>query len=89
MWNLFRCLLDTFVAPLEDDELLFDVLMSATAANGRIGVIAAGVMGAAHMLIAGVAGVGMHPSVAGLQPLRYALVTVLLVWSSVTHASAS
>ena len=88
MWNLFCCLLKTLVAPLEDDELLFDVPMSA-AATGRIGVIAAGVIGAAHMLIAGVAGVGMHPSVAGLQPLRYALVTVLLVWSSVTHASAS
>ena len=89
MWNLLRCLLKTLVALLVDDVLLSDPLTNTVAATVLIGVIATGVIGAAHKLIAGVAGVGMHPSVAGLQPLRYALVTVLRVCSSVTQASES
>ena len=89
MWNLFRCLLKTLVALPVDDVLISGLLRLTVAATIRIGVIAAGVIGAAYKLIAGVAGVGMHPSVAGLQPMRYALVTVLLVWSSVTHGSES
>ena len=86
MWNLLRCLLKTLVALLVDDVLLSGPLTNTAAATVLIGVIAIGVIGAAHKLIAGV---GMHPSVAGLQPLRYALVTVLRVWSSVTQASES
>ena len=89
MWNLLRCLLKTLVALLVDDVLLSDAPMTTVAATVRIGVIAIGVIGAANKLMAGVAGVGMHPSVAGLQPLRYALVTVLRVCSSVTQASES
>ena len=89
MWNLLRCLLKTLVALLVDDVLLSDAPMTTVAATVRIGVIAIGVIGAANKLMAGVAGVGMPPSVAGLQPLRYALVTVLRVWSSVTQASES
>ena len=68
MWNLLRCLLKTLVALLVDDVLLSDPLTNTVAATVLIGVIATGVIGAAHKLIAGVAGVGMHPSVAGLQP---------------------
>ena len=89
MWNLSRCLLKTFVALFVDDVLISGSLTITVAATVLIGVIAAGVIGAAYKLIAGVASVGMHPSVAGLQPLRYALVTVLRVWSSVTQASES
>ena len=89
MWNLLRCLLKTFVALFVDDVLVSGSLTITVAATVRIGVIAAGVIGAAYKLIAGVAGVGIQPSVAGLQPLRYALVTVLRVWSSVTQASES
>ena len=89
MWNLLPCLLKTFVALFGDDVLISGSLTNTAAATVLIGVIAAGVIGAAHTLIAGVAGVGMHPSVAGLQTLRYALVTVLRVWSSVTQASES
>jgi len=88
-WNLFRCLLNTFVAPLFEPALIAELLEFSLAATTCIGAIAIGVIGAAPMLIAGVAGVGMHPSLEGLHPLRYALVTVLRVWSSVTQASES
>ena len=79
-------MLKTFTARLDDDAAC-DVTPSARKAIGCVVIIAVGVAGSANKPSAGVAGVGRLPSVAGLHPLLYALVTVFLVWSSATHAS--
>jgi len=81
--------LKTFTARLDDDALACDVTPSARKAIGCVVIIAVGVAGSANKPSAGVAGVGKLPSAAGLHPLLYALVTVFLVWSSVTQASES
>ena len=50
MRNLFRCVLKALVALFVDDVLLSGSLTNTVAATVLIGVIATGVIGAAHKL---------------------------------------